>query len=133
MKPMKLCRPGLAHAKPCGITPDDMYCACGCAGDDTYCMSPPPGDLEDFQKFQLNSVVVEGSVPDRTLEDCAKELQQDCLVMSRSLRNVMHLALKIKQAGKRPVMTGPEITVWADHLIRFCAEAGVVPAILRDK
>ncbi len=45
-------------------------------------------------------------------------------VKERSLRNVMLLAVRAKNQGWRPEDV--------DALLRFCAEAGVTPSILRE-
>ena len=43
-----------------------------------------------------------------------------------ALRNVMRLALRMKRKL-------PEMTEYADHLLRFCASAGVAPSVLRGE
>lgn len=49
----------------------------------------------------------------------------ECERLRNSLRNVMLLANKHRHRG--------DFLAYSNHLLRFCAEAGVVPSILRNQ
>lgn len=70
--------------------------------------------------------VLEGRAIDET-----SEAQGQFRQLELSLRNVMGLSQRLRRDAQRGKLTTERALELAGHFARFCAEAGVVPTILR--